>query len=87
MTRLLALAGLLCLLSACGGYDPPVQADHDSAKYKTDLEACRASADEQANRIVSARFPVWIIYPLSYPREYHPLVRSCMAGKGYKLQE
>ena len=35
---------LLLPLSGCGEYDPPVQADHASEHYKTDLEACRKSS-------------------------------------------
>lgn len=83
MGRLFAIAAALGL-GACA-YDPPVRADHAAAAYRADLKTCRASAAREANLAVSRRFPTWIAYPYTYPREDHRLIRACMTGKGYTL--
>jgi hypothetical protein len=84
---------LLCLcfvlltgLSACAAYDPPIQGDHGSDKYKDDLEKCRTSSRE-AVRIKNADTPwTWIISPFTGPPEVRAAIRSCMQGKGYVLR-
>ena len=81
---------LLCLcfvppigLSACSPYDPPMQGDHATDKYKDDLEKCRTTSRE-AVRIRNADTPwTWIISPFTGPPEVRAAIRSCMQGKGY----
>jgi hypothetical protein len=83
--RLLLLPALLLGLSRCDGYDPPVQADHASEHYKSDLEACRTSSSH-AVYLRNARAPgPWIISPITGPPAVRAAIRTCMAGKGYAL--
>ena len=83
--RWLLLAASLPGLSGCGGYDPPVQADHASQHYKSDLEACRTSSSH-AVYLRNARSPgPWIISPITGPPAVRAAIRRCMAGKGYAL--
>jgi hypothetical protein len=85
-------SGLLCLcfllpigLSACSSYDPPVQGDHATDKYKDDLEKCR-TASREAVRIRNADTPwTWILSPFTGPPQVRAAIRSCMQGKGYVL--
>jgi hypothetical protein len=84
--------GLLCFclllligLSGCSSYDPPVQGDHASDRYKDDLEKCRTTSQE-AVRIKNADTPwTWIISPFTGPPAVRVAIRSCMQGKGYVL--
>ena len=74
-------------LSGCAAYDPPVQGDHTSEKYKTDLETCRTTSQE-AVRLKNAATPQsWIISPITGPPEVRAAIRACMAGKGYVLEK
>jgi hypothetical protein len=78
---------LLSGLSGCAAYDPPVQGDHTSEKYKTDLETCRTTSQE-AVRLKNAATPQsWIISPITGPPEVRAAIRTCMAGKGYVLEK
>lgn len=84
MKRLLILLALpLC---ACA-YDPPVQADHQSASYQADLKQCRKTGDAQANKIVKASGPLFLTYPVSYPIKARTQIRKCMQDKGYNLEK
>ena len=82
-------ATLICLLlalSSCADYDPPVQGDHTSEKYRADLEKCRSSSSE-AVRLRNASTPEkWIISPITGPPAVHAMIRTCMQGKGYVLE-
>ena len=83
----LALSFLLSGLSGCASYDPPVQGDHTSEKYKSDLETCRVTSQE-AVRLKNAATPQsWIISPITGPPEVRVAIRACMAGKGYVLEK
>ena len=74
-------------VGACSPYDPQVQGDHASAKYKTDLEACRKSSSH-AVYLRNARAPgPWIISPITGPPAVRAAIRTCMTGKGYVLAE
>nr|WP_294548621.1 hypothetical protein [uncultured Rhodopila sp.] len=74
---------LLTGLSACSPYDPPIQGDHATDKYKDDLEKCRTTSRE-AVRIRNADTPwTWIISPFTGPPAVRAAIRSCMQGKGY----
>jgi hypothetical protein len=78
---------LLAGLGGCAAYDPPVQGDHTSEKYKTDLETCRTTSTE-AVRLKNAATPQsWIISPITGPPEVRAAIRTCMAGKGYVLEK
>lgn len=77
---------LLAGLSGCASYDPPVQGDHASAKYKTDLEACRTTSREAVRRKNAATPQSWIISPITGPPEVRAAIRTCMRGKGYVLE-
>jgi hypothetical protein len=76
---------LLLPLSGCGEYDPPVQADHASEHYKTDLEACRKSSSH-AVYLKNADNPwSWMISPITGPPAVRAAMRTCMEGKHYVL--
>ncbi len=78
---------LLTGLSACAAYDPPVQGDHTSEKYKTDLETCRATSREKVRLKNAATPQSWIISPITGPPEVRAAIRACMAEKGYVLEK
>ena len=88
IARLLIIATLLLGVSACAdSYDPPVQGDHSSQKYKDDLEKCRTTSTESV-RLKNAATPGrWIISPFTGPPAVRAAIRSCMAGKGYTLEK
>jgi hypothetical protein len=67
----------------CTAYDPPVQGDRTSDKYKADLEQCRTSSTE-AVRLKNARTPEsWIISPITGPPAVRAAILKCMEAKGY----
>ena len=74
-------------LSGCAAYDPPVQGDHTSEKYKTDLETCRTTSRETIRLKNAATPQSWIISPITGPPEVRAAIRTCMAGKGYVLEK
>ena len=83
----LILLTLLLGLGGCGApYDPPVQGDHRSEKYKTDLENCRTSSTETVRRQNAAYPGTWIMSPINGPPEVRAAIRTCMVGKGYTLE-
>jgi hypothetical protein len=73
------------LLSGCGSYDPPVQGDHTSDKYKSDLEACRTSSHHAVYLQNAGDIGTWIISPIIGPPKVRAGIRSCMQGNGYVL--
>jgi hypothetical protein len=82
-----AVSVLLFGLSGCAAYDPPLQGDHASDKYKTDLEACRTTSRE-AVRLKNAATPQsWIISPITGPPAVRAAIRTCMTAKGYVLEK
>ena len=81
-----AVSVLLSGLGGCAAYDPPVQGDHASEKYKSDLETCRTTSQEAVRRKNAATPQSWIISPITGPPEVRAEVRTCMAGKGYVLE-
>jgi hypothetical protein len=82
---MIAAALLLGGLTACGSYDPPIQADHTSEKYKSDLEACRTSSSHAVYLKNAAHPGSWIISPITGPPAVRAAIRTCMQGKGYVL--
>jgi hypothetical protein len=84
----LVISTFILGLSACGApYDPPVQGDHASEKYKTDLEKCRTTSTESVRLKNAATPQSWIISPFTGPPAVRAAIRTCMAGKGYKLEK
>ena len=85
--RLCLMIPLLLLgVSGCTSYDPPIQGDHTSEKYKTDLEKCRTSSTETV-RLKNAATPgTWIASPFTGPRMVRAAIRSCMQHQGYVLE-
>lgn len=84
MKRLLILLALpVC---ACA-YDPPMQADHQSASYQTNLKQCRKTGGEEATKIVKASGILFLSYPISHPIKARAQIRKCMQGKGYNLEK
>ena len=66
-------------------YDPPVQGDHASARYKADLGKCRSESAERV-RIKNADTPTtWIKSAFTGPSEVRAAIRACMQAKGYPL--
>jgi hypothetical protein len=82
----LAIPILLFGLSGCGSYDPPIQGDHASEKYKTDLEACRTSSTETVRRKNADTPWTWIKSPFTGPPAVRAAIRTCMASKGYVVE-
>jgi hypothetical protein len=81
----LIVPALLIGVSACAPYDPPVEGDHSSEKYKADLENCRVTSTE-AVRLKNAGTPqTWVISPITGPPAVRAATRTCMQGKGYVL--
>jgi hypothetical protein len=78
---------VLAALNGCATYDPPVQADHTSEKYQTDLAACRTTSRETVRRKNAATPQSWIISPITGPPEVRAAIRTCMTGKGYVLEK
>ncbi|HEY7580606.1 MAG TPA: hypothetical protein VH855_23700 [Acetobacteraceae bacterium] len=83
----LVVSLVLTALNGCAGYDPPVQGDHTSEKYKTDLEACRTTSRETVRRKNAATPQSWIISPITGPPEVRAAIRACMTRKGYVLEK
>jgi hypothetical protein len=82
------IPALLLAASACGApYDPPVRGDHTAAQYKADLEKCRTTSRESV-RLKNAGTPErWVISPFTGPPAVRAAIRTCMAGKGYTLEQ
>jgi hypothetical protein len=78
---------LLLGLSGCGSDDPGVRGDPASAKYKTDLEACRTSSAASVHRHNAGTPGTWMISPITGPSQVRSAVRTCMVGKGYALEK
>jgi hypothetical protein len=86
-SRASCLSGLVLLLgvAGCSAYDPPVQGDHTSEQYKTDLEACRTTSRE-AVRLKNADTPsTWLLSPFTGPPAVRAAIRDCMTKKGYVI--
>jgi hypothetical protein len=83
----LAVWLVLAALNGCAGYDPPVQGDHTSEKYKTDLEVCRTTSRETVRRKNAATPQSWIVSPITGPPEVRAAIRTCMTGKGYVVEK
>jgi hypothetical protein len=70
----------------CSAYDPPVEGDHTSEKYKADIETCRTTSTETV-RLKNAATPGrWIISPITGPPAVRAAIRTCLESKGYALQ-
>ena len=83
----LIVSALLLGPGGCGVYDPPVEGDHTSEKYKADVEMCRTTSTETV-RLKNAATPGrWIISPITGPPAVRAAIRTCMEGKGYALQK
>jgi hypothetical protein len=78
---------LLVWLTGCADYDPPIQGDHASDKYKADVAKCRTSSTETVRLKNAATPQSWIISPITSPPEVRTLVRKYMADKGYVLEK
>ncbi len=79
------IAAAACLVAGCA-YDPPMQADHDSAAYQADRAACQDKGSEAAYKRAVATFPLFVTYPISLPILIRIETRKCLEAKGYKLE-
>jgi hypothetical protein len=79
----LVVAALLLGVGGCASYDPPIQGDHTTPAYQTDLDSCRATSSETVRRQNAATPWTWIKSPFTGPPRVRAAIRSCMAGKGY----
>jgi hypothetical protein len=78
---------LLLGVSGCASsYDPPVQGDRTSDRYKTDLDKCRTSSAETVRRQNAATPATWIASPFTGPPKVRAEIRSCMEHKGYNAE-
>jgi hypothetical protein len=78
---------LLLGLSGCSSYDPPVEGDHASERYKADIETCRTASTETVRLRNAATLGKWIISPITGPPAVRAAIRTCMEGKGYAPQK
>jgi hypothetical protein len=78
---------LVLMIGGCADYDPPIQGDHTSDKYRADLEKCRTSSTETVRLKNAATPQSRVISPITGPPEVHALIRKCMVGKGYVLEK
>ena len=85
LARLPAILAGFLTLGACT-YDPPVQADHASAKYRTELKQCRDTVDPKVELQGRSTFPGFLISPFTNPPRERAGIRACMVGKGYALR-
>jgi hypothetical protein len=71
-------------VGACA-YDPPLKADHDSAKYKSDLAKCQKQAAKTAAYTSGAtpQAAIGSLFTSSEPE--HKEIRTCMQGRGYTM--
>jgi hypothetical protein len=83
----LLIPALLLGVSGCASYDPPVQGDHTSDRYKADLEKCRTVSTEDVRRKNAATPGTWIMSTFTGPPEVRAAIRKCMEGKGYVLEK
>ncbi len=83
----LVILGLLLGLNCCasGPYDPPVQGDHTSERYKADLEKCRTSSTESVRLKNADTLGTWIMSPYTGPSAVRAEIRKCLVSKGYVL--
>ena len=81
-----ALIAML-VLSGCVADDPPVIADHASAAYRADLEACRDEGADVADKDVKKRGPYFMTYPVSFVVLHSRETRRCLERRGYRLPE
>ncbi len=70
---------------ACA-YDPPVKADHDSVKYKSDLAKCQKQAAKTAAYTSGATPSAAILAQFSSSEPEHKEIRTCMQARGYATQ-
>ena len=83
----MVLFTLLISVSGCASYDPPVQGDRASDRYKADLEKCRTASTE-AVRLRNADTPgTWIMSLINGPPQVRAAIRTCLVGKGYVLEK
>ncbi len=80
MKRLVLTAALL--LGACA-YDPPMKADHDSYKYKTDLAKCQKQAAKTAAYTNAGTPQAALLSVFNSPEPEHQDIRTCMQARGY----
>jgi hypothetical protein len=86
MRPLIFWLAMVFVLGACAPYDPPIQGDHASEKYQADLESCRTTSTESVRLKNAATFQSWVISPFTGPPAVRAAIRTCMTGKGYKLE-
>ncbi|WP_428484295.1 hypothetical protein [Rhodopila sp.] len=77
---------LLLGVSGCA-YDPPVQGEHTSDRYKADLQKCRTSSTEAVRLKNAGTLESWIISPVTGPPAVRAAIRTCMASQGYVLRK
>jgi hypothetical protein len=86
--RVLIIPTLLLGASACGApYDPPVQGDHTTERYKADLEKYRTTSTESVRLKNTATPQSWIISPFTGPPAVRAAIRTRTAGKNYTLEK
>ena len=78
---------VLASVSGCAPYDPLMQGDHASQRYKEDLEQCRTSSREAVRLKNASTLQSWVISPVTGPPAVRAAIRKCMQGKGYALKK
>jgi hypothetical protein len=81
------LAALLPAVSGCATYDPPIQGDHTTQRYQTDLEKCRTTSRETVRRRNADTPFTWMASPFTGPPEVRAEIRTCMQHAGYVLEK
>jgi hypothetical protein len=84
----LMIPTLLLGVSGCASpYDPPIQGDHTSERYKTDLEKCRTTSTETVRRQNADTPWTWMISPFTGPPKVRTAIRTCMEHNRYVLEK
>jgi hypothetical protein len=83
MSKVQTLLLIYALSMPACSYSPPNAADLNRPSYRTDLAACRETANKAAHHLATSLGGYFLTYPVSLPVLKHREMRKCMQGKGY----
>ena len=72
----------MVLLAGCAA-DPGMRGQQDAARYQADLTACQDSTEAAASQRVKRRVESFVLYYITFPRQWRHDVEDCLAGRGY----
>ena len=77
---------LVILVAGCASYDPPVDGDRGSAKYKADLTRCQTDASKAASRKANATPQTAFMAVFDSGKQERQDVTACMLARGHALR-